>query len=1021
MSGSSLSPGSDQGSLAAIVARLAERGKGGAEANIQSDVRQLLLSAPLDLEPGDVAVLETQVGEGQRIDVEIGATVIEVKRDLRKGVVREKALTQLAGYVGRRELETGSRYVGILTDGAEWVCHHLVNGELVEVSSLTLEARAGADAGKLTRWLEGVLATTRNAKPTPAAIAAGLGAGSSAHELDRATLGALYAAGRDVPSVKMKRRLWAKLLTSALGTQFADDEALFIEHSLLVNSAEIIAHAVVGLAIETLSPASLLTGTKFDEVGVHGVVEMDFFDWVLEVPGGDAFIQTLARRLGRFDWSAVEHDVLKVLYESIIGTETRRRLGEYYTPDWLAEKIVGTVVAAPLEERVLDPACGSGTFLFHAVRRYIEAAEAAGMPASQILGLVTEYVQGVDLHPVAVALARVTYLLAIGRERLSGDRPEIRVPVYLGDSMQWQKSRLELLSHGFLTIETTDGRELFASELRFPEHLLGDARFFDELVQQLVTKATSRRPGAPVASVRGALDRLGIREADRPAIEGTYKTLCRLHDEGRNHIWGYYVRNLARPVWLARRENRVDVLVGNPPWLAYRHMPEDMKSAFREMSEYRGLWQGATVATHQDLSGLFVARATQLYLKRDCKFAFVMPNAVVDRLQFEGFRRGSFADSAEPTHLAFSEAWDLRRIRPHFFPRGCAVVLGRRTAHPSALPSTMEVWSGRVGSEHADWASVESHIKRISGGTVSQQAADQAQSPYAPRFGQGATIVPRVLFMVSKQKTGALGVPAGRAPVRSQRSANEKKPWKGLPALDGVVETEVLRPVLLGEHVLPFRTREPALAVIPWDGRTLLEAQGERIEKFPGLADWMRKASAAWERNRSSDRFSLSEQLDYHGKLLRQFPLQPLRVLYTASGMHLAASRTENRRAVVEHSLYWAAASSEEEALYLCAVLNAAVTTKLVRPFMSYGKDERHIDKYVWKLPIPEFDPAKASHQALVTLGRRAEESVGLLVLREVNFPIQRRQIREHLLSSGIGPAIDEAVLKLLGRRPEAS
>jgi hypothetical protein len=92
------------------------------------------------------------------------------------------------------------------------------------------------------------------------------------------------------------------------------------------------------------------------------------------------------------------------------------------------------------------------------------------------------------------------------------------------------------------------------------------------------------------------------------------KTMCRLHDEGRDHIWGYYVRNLARPMWLAREANRVDILVGNPPWLAFRHMTRDMQNVFKRMSESRRLWAGAEAATHQDLSALFVVRATPLYL-----------------------------------------------------------------------------------------------------------------------------------------------------------------------------------------------------------------------------------------------------------------------------------------------------------------------------------------------------------------------------------------------------------------------
>ena len=54
-------------------------------------------------------------------------------------------------------------------------------------------------------------------------------------------------------------------------------------------------------------------------------------------------------------------------------------------------------------------------------------------------------------------------------------------------------------------------------------------------------------------------------------------------------------------------------------------MTADMQDTFREMSQARGL-QGAEVATQQDLSALFVARAVQLYLKKDGTFGFVMPN-----------------------------------------------------------------------------------------------------------------------------------------------------------------------------------------------------------------------------------------------------------------------------------------------------------------------------------------------------------------------------------------------------------
>ena len=117
--------------------------------------------------------------------------------------------------------------------------------------------------------------------------------------------------------------------------------------------------------------------------------------------------------------------------------------------------------------------------------------------------------------------------------------------------------------------------------------------------------------------------------------------MCRLQDEGRDHVWSFYIRNLARPLWLSHPENRVDRIVGNPPWLAYRFMTIEMQVAFREMSEERGLWAGATVATHQDLSGLFLTRAVELYLKPGGRFSLVMPLAALSRRQFAGLRTGT--------------------------------------------------------------------------------------------------------------------------------------------------------------------------------------------------------------------------------------------------------------------------------------------------------------------------------------------------------------------------------------------
>jgi hypothetical protein len=271
--------------------RLARRDVG-AEANLQADVQTLLLYGGLNLDQADLeVVLEAQVGGGRRIDIEAGFTVIETKRDIRQIGVREEAERQLAGYISDRARQLGQRYVGILTDGADWRLYNLTaeTSGLAEVSRFELSP-SQPNIEALAIWLEGALATVEAIQPTPKEIERRLGAVSSAHALDYAELRALFKLHKDDPTVQLKRELWARLLRVALGTNFRDDDDLFVEHTLLVATAEVIGHAVVGLDPATLPPATVLSGQRFEQAGLSGVIEEDFFDWVVEVDGGTRFV-----------------------------------------------------------------------------------------------------------------------------------------------------------------------------------------------------------------------------------------------------------------------------------------------------------------------------------------------------------------------------------------------------------------------------------------------------------------------------------------------------------------------------------------------------------------------------------------------------------------------------------------------------------------------------------------------------------------------------------------------------------
>ena len=534
-------------------------------------------------------------------------------------------------------------------------------------------------------------------------------------------------------------------------------------------------------------------------------------------------------------------------------------------------------------------------------------------------------------------------------------------------------------------------------------------------VEELARRASSSRAGRPPASLSAVFTKLDVPKRDQQTITETFATMCRLHTEGRDHIWGYYIRNMARPMWLARETNRVDLLIGNPPWLAYRNMYEDMQATFKIMSERRNLWAGRELATHQDLSGLFVVRATELYLRKGGRLAMVLPNAALDREQFEGFRRGNYSGRAGNMSIAFDGSWDLRRIRPHFFPRGSSVIFARRSDEPEPMSDGTVVWKGKLDKTNCDWTEARGRLARTPGRLMRVESA--AASSIGDRFSQGATFNPRVVFIVKERPAGPLGLPAGRMGIKSSRSVNEKLPYKDLPSLEGVVESEFVRPVYSGENLLPYRVVAPLQAVIPCSTAALLNER--EIDQYSGLSNWWAKATKLWEEHKAAaTTLTLSEQLDYHAKMSKQLPVVASRLVYNASGMHLAAAKVQNHRAVITKSLYWAAFRQEDEADYLCAILNSAATTDLLRPFMSYGKDERHVDKHLWQLPIPDFDPEDDTHRELVVLSRTVTQAVNAReVDANLHFAATRRRIRQEIEASASGKRISKIVTELLVRR----
>lgn len=143
-----------------------------------------------------------------------------------------------------------------------------------------------------------------------------------------------------------------------------------------------------------------------------------------------------------FDWKRVEPHIFGSLLEGALGRESQWILGAHYTHTVDIMKVVGPSIVVPWRERienadtveqarqlqnallnyvVLDPACGSGNFLYIAYRelrqiekrlraRERELRREAGMPDDDALSAFfpLRNIAGIEINAFAVALARVT-------------------------------------------------------------------------------------------------------------------------------------------------------------------------------------------------------------------------------------------------------------------------------------------------------------------------------------------------------------------------------------------------------------------------------------------------------------------------------------------------------------------------------------------------------------------------------------------------------------------------------------
>ena len=953
------------------------------------------------------------VGNPGRMDLYIHNTCIEFKTEiLKNGIPIDGYVAQLDRYLKNLLKASSGVRNGILTDGVHYFLRRVGEEKLPLLPYGRMETfnRAG-QAPRLREYLHNIIsAPAQNVSPTAENLERYFGSDSDAFLAGNLLLKEAYEAHRDDPTVAVKRRLWQDLLQVALGKHAAtagdESDWLFIRHTYITSLiAVIMQQQLLGDVAHYASerPDALLKGHILAEQSdLHGVIDADLFTWPTEV-GESTYLREIARVVEWFDWTQNAKEVAPTLYQNVITPEERKRLGEYYTPRWLAKEITETVVAAPLIQRVLDPSCGSGTFIETTIEHILN--HSGGLSRTETLKKLQENVVGIDIHPVAVQLAKATWVMAAA-DTIHAARAEgtitgaVSAPIYLGDSMQLRYDTGTVFASQSIELETHETLPDHTAPIIFsiPKELARRQADIDRLISEMAIAIDEGQNAEQVA------DAYEMSDACRQSVKAVATTMQELHAADRNHVWAYYIRNMIRPTVIA--EEKVDRIIGNPPWITYGQSADIIRTELREMSEQRyQIWAGGKQASNQDIATLFYTRCAELYARPGTQIGMVMPHSALRTGQHLKWRSGNYKQKGGRNapiiglDLRVHEPWDLDNVVPDFFPMPASVVFAQYigVGQGAALaPATVQVWRG-------DW---QEHYAVISRKSETLHHDDgKFKSPYAELSRRGADISDRQLFFVETVPHTAMLPTANTTNVRPRLGTQDKGTYEEqLNKLEGVVSNDHLFDVYLGECVAPYVALDPLKAALPVHRPTMTmplshdDCEGEKhdacrlevAELHPTMQRrWNNAAEMFREAHKNQTIKDLYSNLNHLNKLTSQLKYlqgaiaknETVRIVYTESGQPTAAIVRDNR-AIVDRTLYQTVCQSEDEARYLTAILNSNELASGAKPFCptNWAKKIRHLEKHGWKLPIPRYDTTDTLHVRLSELGATAEQECQALI-----------------------------------------
>lgn len=843
-------------------------------------------------------------------------------------------------------------------------------------------------------------------------------------EDDARELAKLYGIGG---KPELKSLLFTVHTYYALLMKFLAVELISLQGGMLVTSFASDLHALPESELKA-KLADLEDGGQFNTLGIVNFLEGDFFRWYLSCWSKDLadVLRKFAQTLVQFEpaTSTLQpdstRDLLKKLYQYLIPQSLRHDLGEYYTPDWLAERLLNQLGYDGDENaRLIDPSCGTGTFVVLALRRLRARGTERLLTGKQIAEAALKNVVGFDLNPLAVIAARTNYLLALG-DLIRHVRP-VEIPIYMCDSLLTPTEaggQLELFSAGY-TIHTT------ADEFKIPAETV-KAREMEKLAA-LLEEAVSGEYTARDFVARARRELTLSQPATERALKELFETMTALHKRKRDGLWARLIKNAFAPIFVGQ----FDFVAGNPPWINWESLSQEYREATKQLWIDYGLFSLKGHAARlgggkKDLAMLFTYAAADRYLKPGGKLGFVITQTVFQtKGAGAGFRRFRMGEGDALGVLAVDNMVDLQ---PFEGATNRTAVLALQRGRQTKYPVPYTLWKRKpkavirlhdtldevikattranllaqpviVGDPTSPWLT----LSKVVGSALRKMIGEAAYDAHS-----GACTWLNAAFWVSIRERR----PDGLIVVSN---LNDIGRWDVQPVIEPV-EIDLVYPLLRGRDIARWAAEPSSFLILTQDAvKRVGIDEAHMRQNYPKTYAFLKHFETDL-RKRSGYKKFFNPKTDpfYTIYNVGPYTLAPHKVGWAREDMRLRASvfgasivAGEMKPVVPDQTVQFISFENEAEAYFVCGLLNSSPATLVP---MAYTTDiTTHI---LAVIAIPTFDPASALHQRLAELSRQAHEMAVALAPHHSPAPRDGGGLAE------VEREIDNAATELWGITP---